>query len=141
MSEQPFQSPSACNVLLVDDDESGIWVLRECVEALPGVNAVSTSSGHEALKLIASSHVDLVITDLFMPGTDGLEVIAEAKARRIPAILVTVMAPDEAFFRQQPRYRPDIVFIKGAREDEPYGRAFGRSALQEEAIRLLRIGK
>jgi CheY-like chemotaxis protein len=77
--------------LLVDDD---LLVLRvfalQLAEA--GHTVAAVGSAAEALaKLDAGETADLLVSDLTMPGMDGLELIREAQARRpgLPAVLIT----------------------------------------------------
>ncbi len=58
----------------------GLTVVREGIRALlqsqPDLNVVGeAASGREALKLVEEYRPDILITDLFMPGLDGLEVV------------------------------------------------------------------
>jgi signal transduction histidine kinase/CheY-like chemotaxis protein len=78
-------------ILLVDDD---LLVLRvfalQLAEA--GHTVAAVGSAAEALaKLDAGETADLLVSDLTMPGMDGLELIREAQARRpgLPAVLIT----------------------------------------------------
>ncbi len=75
-------------ILLVDDDQGVRFalgeVLREC-----GYRVICASSGAQALALLDG--VDVVVTDLCMPGMDGLELVSAITARvpKLPVILVT----------------------------------------------------
>jgi two-component system response regulator NreC len=58
----------------------GLNVVREGIRALlqsqPDLTVVGeAASGREALKLVQEHHPDLIITDLFIPGLDGLEIV------------------------------------------------------------------
>jgi CheY-like chemotaxis protein len=78
-------------VLLVDDDPLVLRVLRaQLEEASYAVTAVR--SGPAALAALEHGEaVDLLVSDLSMPGMDGRELIRAAQARRpgLPAILLT----------------------------------------------------
>jgi PAS domain S-box-containing protein len=85
-------------VLLVDDEVVVREVVAEELEAA-GCAVLLAESGPEALQwLDAGEAVDLVVTDLSMPGMDGIALIREAKRRRsgLPAILLTGYATDAA---------------------------------------------
>jgi len=77
------------NILIVDDDKNLLSVLKTIL--VEENNDVTTSSdGETAIGLIRKTKFDLVITDLMMPGTDGLKVLREA--RKIdPDILVILI--------------------------------------------------
>lgn len=80
-------------ILVVDDHraarESVMFVLREAGHAVQGA-----ASAVEALTILDRQAFDVVITDLQMPGIDGLEFIRQLSRRRLPtqAIMVTAHA-------------------------------------------------
>lgn len=80
--------PVATTVLLVDDDPGVRFALTE-VLADRGYRVITAGSGAQALNLLDG--VDVVVTDLSMPGMDGLELVAQIRARtpRLPVILLT----------------------------------------------------
>jgi DNA-binding NtrC family response regulator len=75
-------------VLLVDDDPGVRFALTE-VLADRGYRVITAGSGAQALTLLDG--VDVVVTDLSMPGMDGLELVAQIRARMpgLPVILLT----------------------------------------------------
>jgi len=77
------------NLLLVDDDKNFLRVLTYHIRDL-GFRATPAASGREALKLLKESKPDLVITDLRMPGMDGMELLAEI-LRIYPDLPVVVL--------------------------------------------------
>jgi len=65
-------------VLVVDDDD----LVRPTVSAMLSAlqfDVVETPDGKEARRLAAQSDFDLVVTDLFMPGFDGYELMIEIR--------------------------------------------------------------
>jgi len=80
-------------VLVVDDDVSILRILKQLLKE-KGYNVVTAEDGIEALKVISDNEFDLVITDLMMPGVDGLEVLKNAKERnaRTQVIMITGFA-------------------------------------------------
>jgi two-component system, NtrC family, response regulator HydG len=76
-------------VLVVDDDPGVRFTLSE-VLAEADVEVLQAASGDEALQRLAEHEVHLVITDLRMPGMDGLELLARIKAER-PALLTLMI--------------------------------------------------
>lgn len=79
---------SVATVLLVDDDPGVRFALTE-VLADRGYRVITAGSGAQALNLLDG--VDVVVTDLSMPGMDGLELVAQIRARTpgLPVILLT----------------------------------------------------
>ncbi len=70
-------------ILVVDDDDGVRYTLREILEA-SDLAVVEAREGRAALARLDEGRVDLVITDLKMPGMSGLELL-EALARRADA--------------------------------------------------------
>ncbi|MFT5716805.1 MAG: two-component system chemotaxis response regulator CheY [Oleiphilaceae bacterium] len=65
-------------IFLIDDSVTMLMSL-ESVLKRAGFNVITATSGSEALSKIPSVNPDLVITDLNMPGMDGITVIKEVK--------------------------------------------------------------
>ncbi len=59
-------------VIIIDDEEDIRIVLKE-VFLRAGFDVAVASDGHEGLNLIRETGADLVITDIIMPGSDGVE--------------------------------------------------------------------
>lgn len=85
-------------ILIVDDETSVLFTLRELIEERGHV-VREARSGEEALPLIDG--VDLVITDLSMPGMDGLELLARLHAlyASLPVILLTARGSERVAVR------------------------------------------
>ena len=68
----------AISILLVDDDEQFRGMLSEALTG-EGFQVREASDGRQGVKLYAEQSTDIVITDLVMPGKEGLEMIVEMK--------------------------------------------------------------
>lgn len=79
---------NSTQLLIIDDEEI---VIRSCQKILKdqGYTIDTARSGEEGLAKMAEKSYDLVITDLKMPGIDGIEVLKRIKAKN-PAQLVVV---------------------------------------------------
>jgi two-component system response regulator HydG len=75
---------------VVDDDASASSALRQILSS-NGYQVTTASSGEGALEQVQQSEPDLVLTDLHMPGMDGLALLRELKRRGVgvPVILMT----------------------------------------------------
>ncbi len=75
-------------ILCVDDNEQSLSIRKVMLETR-GYRVVTCASGEEALKVFENGGIDLVLTDLIMPGLDGTELIARIKSvsPQTPAIL------------------------------------------------------
>lgn len=82
-------------VLLVDDDADMRLYLRSCLRALspPFGRVIEAADGLEALRLIRSETVDVVITDIALPGLDGRRLTRairdDAALRHITVLLIS----------------------------------------------------
>ncbi|HKK39517.1 MAG TPA: sigma-54 dependent transcriptional regulator [Cryomorphaceae bacterium] len=78
------------NVLIVDDDPAFNKMLGSYLER-KNYEVHSAHSADSAIKVLEKNHIDLVLTDFKLPGTDGLELITiiKKKAPGLPVILIT----------------------------------------------------
>ena len=75
-------------VLLVDDEPQILNILAETLEAV-GIQVHTCNSGDEALAFLAETPVEVMLSDLRMPGMNGLELLQ--KARELDPDLQTVI--------------------------------------------------
>ncbi len=90
--------PMAETTILVVDDEQFFLHLYSDILKESHFIVETCSSGTEAIKRIKQGGVDIVLTDMVMPGADGLEVLRIAQAQSNPpdVILVTGHASTES---------------------------------------------
>lgn len=90
-SARPAMPPSGRARILVVDDEETIRELLLKTLALAEYEVDVAPDGRTAVDRMRMIHYDLLITDLRMPGVDGLTVIREARRLKadIPVIIVT----------------------------------------------------
>jgi CheY-like chemotaxis protein len=83
------------NILIVDNEPDIVRTIAIMLE-MEGYNAVSATSGEDAMEIMRINTPDLVILDLLLPGMSGQDVAAtlknDAKYRDIPLILITAQA-------------------------------------------------
>ena len=82
----------AATVLIVDDDAT----MRQTMEAIvksSGMRPIAVGSGEEALRVVQSSSVDLMLLDVQMPGIGGLEVLRQVREKHtdIGVIMISVL--------------------------------------------------
>ncbi|SRR5881396_394592 len=83
---------TAPHVLVVDDDPALLQGLPETLRLrMSGVTVDTADSAATALDRIAARDYDAIVTDIRMPGMDGLALLAEIRARRpdTPVLMVT----------------------------------------------------
>jgi len=80
---------SAEHILIVDDERAIQTSLRGVLED-EGYRVTTVGSAEEALARLADDAPDLVFLDIWMPGMDGLEALAEIKQRRPETAVVMI---------------------------------------------------
>ncbi|MEI8094395.1 MAG: HD domain-containing phosphohydrolase [Spirochaetales bacterium] len=81
-------------ILVVDDTSQNVDLLE--AHLLPfGYEVIKASSGAQALEILATQAIDLVLLDVMMPGLDGFQVTkkirVQPKFRLLPIVLVTAL--------------------------------------------------
>ncbi|WP_159460180.1 response regulator [Tistlia consotensis] len=77
-------------ILLIDDEEDARDLLSACLRA-SGYRVLTAPDGWGAIERLAETPVDLVVTDVFMPRGDGLELIRAIRnwTRRLPILAIS----------------------------------------------------
>ncbi|TKB26915.1 response regulator [Desulfopila sp. IMCC35006] len=86
-------------VLVVDDEEDMLWMLqRNLNKGMEDVEILAAKSAEEALAILSDRPANLVITDINMPGMNGLDLLIEIN-NRFPATGVIIMTayPSNAY--------------------------------------------
>jgi putative two-component system response regulator len=93
-TEQNIYADHIPKVLIVDDSRTNQLLLASQLKPL-GYEVLTASSGEQALHLVRSRKVNLILLDVVMPGIDGFEVCRRVKqdptTRLIPVILITAL--------------------------------------------------
>ena len=92
-----FNSLKDCVVLYVEDEkavrEQTQMILKDFVKEV-----YFASNGEEGLKIALGKEVDIIVTDILMPGMNGIEMLKKLKnehQRTIPAIITTAFTETE----------------------------------------------
>lgn len=77
-------------VWIIDDDRSIRWVLQKALEQA-GLSVQAFDSGNEIAETLDRMQPNVIITDIRMPGTSGLDLLSiiQEKAPQIPVIVMT----------------------------------------------------
>ncbi|HNQ16023.1 MAG TPA: response regulator, partial [Pyrinomonadaceae bacterium] len=78
-------------ILVVEDEELMRSILKELLEG-EGYSVFSAASAEAALEIFAAEEIDITLTDIKMPGMDGLELITRIKAVDEDAIAIVMTA-------------------------------------------------
>lgn len=96
MAEKGGKMPE--KILIVDDELDMLRLLEMIIKEKTTYETVGTNNPYEAIELAKQRKFDLVITDLKMPGLDGIEVLEAIRRidENIPIILITAYATLES---------------------------------------------
>ena len=85
------------DTILIVDDEKNYLVVLETLLLEEGYEVITKDNPAQALEIVESHELDLVITDMRMPGLDGMEFLALLRARHpeLPVIMMTAYATVE----------------------------------------------
>jgi len=119
-------------ILLVDDQEGIRDFSKQVLRANLGCNVLSAQSGNEALDLLKAHSVDVVITDMLMPGLHGIELLTEIHTAW-PDIDIIVMTGYPAEF--------PFVEVVNAGANDFLNKPFPHPELEAKIIRALRERK
>jgi signal transduction histidine kinase/CheY-like chemotaxis protein len=99
-------SDTSKRVLLIDDDETFRYVLRQIVGNESQYEFVEADGGEEGLKLAREKRPDVIILDLQMPTVDGFTVLeqlgADERTSLIPVVVSTSMTIDDTLRSRLP---------------------------------------
>ena len=118
--------------ILVVDDEELIRALLVELFAAADYEVTTAVDGEQALELLRTQQFDLVLTDLIMPGLDGVEVLLGAKridADR-PVVVMTGHAPVETVARLTELCADDYIT-----------KPFDLEAVKETVARLIMMSR
>ena len=81
----------AHRILIVDDELDMLMLLRMMIEDSTEYEVETTNNPSEAIKILKEKDIDLVISDLKMPGMDGIELFDELRevSPDVPVIIIT----------------------------------------------------
>ena len=100
-------------ILIVDDEEDMIWTLQKNLKdnTLP-VDVVTARSGEEALERLEGAPVDLIISDIKMPGMSGLDLLVTVKKHYPQTEVVIMTAYPSPEFRREVLKRGGLRFVE-----------------------------
>jgi DNA-binding NtrC family response regulator len=119
-------------ILVVDDDDGVRENLAELFE-LVGYSILTAGSAPEAIQKLTSQEVDLLLTDYWMPGPNGVELIEAARKvkPRLKAILMTAFG--DSFMEIESVRRGAIGYVNKPFEADEITNLVGRIlALKED---------
>src|SRR5262249_38907388 len=82
--------PMRRRVLIAEDSEPIREQLRKLLQADDSFEVETTGDGRSALELLTSQNYSIFLTDLRMPGLDGMQLVEQIRARKLPVIVVVM---------------------------------------------------
>ena len=106
-------------ILVVDDDALHRELAARCLRPLRDLKILQAQDGTQALEMIASQAPELVLTDLRMPGIDGLELVERVHAQYpfLPIILMSSYGSEQIVLRALAAGAASYVSKKDLKED------------------------
>lgn len=98
-------------IIVIDDQDFVRGAVRRAL-APAGHDVLEASDGEMGLQLLADHGADLVITDIFMPGQDGIVTVRRIR-REFPTVKVIVMSGGDATGRMD--LRQDALMLGAAK--------------------------
>ena len=127
------------HILIVDDDLSVRDAMREFIE-MSGYDSSVASSAEEALEVLATESVEVVITDIMLPGMDGLALTDHIKRMGdIDVIVMTGYSTEYSYEEAISKGASDFVF-KPVRLEElllRLKRVLKERSFNQERVRML----
>jgi two-component system NtrC family response regulator len=99
------------DTILIVDDEKNYLVVLEALLSPEGYEIVTSEKAQEALRVIKEADVDLVLTDMKMPGMTGMELLEEAKKIKpeVPVIMMTAYGTIEMAVEAMKKHAYDYI--------------------------------
>jgi DNA-binding NtrC family response regulator len=89
IEDRTANQPTAGRVLLVDDEPDQVALLRAMLTPL-GMDVATAESAEQALQTFRRRPVDLVVTDLHLPGASGIDLIRQLRQVETPPAVVLI---------------------------------------------------
>ena len=98
-------------ILIIDDDELSRDVLKSMLEH-DGHEVVEASDGEEGITVYSQHPIDLVVTDIRMPGMSGKAVVSELRRRDPNAKIIVVAGGDEEVLAEARQWDTGVALPK-----------------------------
>lgn len=100
-------------VLVVDDEADMLWMLqRNLNKGMKDVEILAAESGEEALSILSDKPVNLVISDINMPGMNGLDLLVEINNRYPQTGVIIMTAYPSNTYENQAMLSGSLRFIE-----------------------------
>ena len=115
------QAENPAVVLVVNDDRAARELITDMLEP-QGYKIISATNAHQALEVTSARRIDVIISDVVMPGMDGMELCRRLKSNPAtsdtPVLLVSAIRKEEIDFSEGccrcRRIHRDSISARGA---------------------------
>jgi two-component system NtrC family response regulator len=97
--------------ILIVDDEKNYLVVLEAMLGQDGYETLVADNARDAIGLVRESDIDLIITDMKMPGMSGMELLEESKKIKpeLPVIMMTAYGTIEMAVEAMKKHAYDYI--------------------------------
>ncbi len=92
------------NILCIDDNKNNLFTLNALLSTVKNIHSTEVLSAKEALDVLLSKQIDLILCDVQMPNINGFEfarmIKSNKKTKNIPIIFVTAVFKSEEFVQE-----------------------------------------
>ncbi len=116
------------HIMVVEDDVQFRQMLLDMLQQ-DGHQVVQAGNGIEAMKTLAASRLDLIITDILMPGMDGVEFIMELSRQDNVTPMIAMSGGRRSITAE---FNLDSAVLLGVKSTlvKPFSRSDLRSAIE-----------
>jgi two-component system chemotaxis response regulator CheY len=129
-SMDPKQILERINILVADDMDAILSVIKACLANLGAQKVNTATNGKEAWKILQHQHIHLIVSDWDMPQMTGFELLKKVRSsddhRHIPFLLLTATND-----------RNKVLSAKKAGVDEYVAKPFKSKELEYRVVKLL----
>src|SRR5262245_43655143 len=79
-------------ILIAEDSEKTCEELRKLLEADGAFQVDTTGDGKSALELLTKNHYNIFLTDVRMPGLEGIQLVEQVRKRNLPVTVIVMTA-------------------------------------------------
>ncbi len=123
-------------ILLIEDDPGDVELVRELLDAYGGISyeLIITDSCSRACEILNTAKIDIILLDLGLPDSDGLETVRKVRSfsHRIPIVVLTGL-DDETLGIEAVKEGAQDYLIKGFAENYMLGR-FLKFAMERQRL-------
>ncbi len=101
------------NILVVDDEKDiALSIINYLKKHIPDLNTLAAFDGEKALQILKSTKIDILITDIRMPGKNGIELLLELRKINPQARAIVITAYGSDIIKRQSEQAGALHYIE-----------------------------